>query len=190
MQRKNFLRGAIPLLAAVLIAGCSSTRSAPNQAQISNELAVKATVIAVDKRSRELVLKRSDGTEVSVVAGPEVTSFDQIKPGDILNARYTVSLSARRLDPGEIAAEPAAGMAAARAKPGEKPGAAIGAGVTLTVIVISVDRDTHTVMVTYPDGNTQSIQAQRENGKRFVDGLKPGDRVELTYGEALVLAVE
>ena len=29
-----------------------------------------------------------------------------------------------------------------------------------------------------------------ENGKRFVDGLKPGDRVELTYGEALVLAVE
>ncbi len=190
MQRKNFLWVTTTLLAAILIVGCSSTRSAPDKAQISNELAIQATVIAVDKDTRELVLRRSDGTEVSVVAGPEVANFDQIKLGDTLNARYTVSLSARRLDPSETAAEPAAAMAAARAEPGAKPGAAIGAGVTLTVIVISVDRDTHTVMVTYPDGNSQSIQAQRENGKRFVAGLKPGDRVELTYGEALVLAVK
>jgi hypothetical protein len=190
MHRKNLSWGATPILAAILIAGCTSTPAAPRKAQITDEVAVQATVVAVDKASRELILQRSDGSQVAVVAGPEVRNFDQIAAGDTLNARYTVSLTARRLDPDEVANEPGAGMAAARAEPGEKPGAAIGAGVTMTVVVNSVDRDTHTVVVTGPDGNTQAIEAQRQTGKRFVEGLKPGDRVELTYGEALVLAVE
>ena len=46
------------------------------------------------------------------------------------------------------------------------------------------------MVVTGPTGNIQAIEAQRETGKRFVSGLKPGDRVELTYGEDVVLAVE
>jgi len=190
MHRKHRPWGAIPVLAAILIAGCTSTPAAPRKAQITDEVAVQATVVAVDKASRELILQRSNGSQVAVVAGPEVRNFDQIAAGDTLNARYTVSLTARRLDPDEMAKEPGAGMAAARAEPGEKPGAAIGAGVTMTVVVNSVDRDTHTVVVTGPNGNTQAIEAQRQTGKRFVEGLKPGDRVELTYGEALVLAVE
>lgn len=190
MPRNNLLSSAAALLAAVLIAGCTSTPQAPESAQIIDEITDSVSVVAVDKATRELVLQRAGESPVTVIAGPEVRNFEQIEAGDTLNARYTVSLTARRLDPGETAKEPGATMAAARAEPGQKPGAAIGAGMTITVVVNSVDRDTHTVVVTGPDGNTQSIEAQRDTGKRFVDGLKPGDRVEITYDEALVLAVQ
>jgi hypothetical protein len=34
------------------------------------------------------------------------------------------------------------------------------------------------------------VQAEREEGRRFIAGLKPGNRVELVYGEAVVLALD
>lgn len=190
MQAKNRLWGAIPVLAAALIASCSSTPEAPTQAQITDEVAVEATILAVDKASRELTLQRSDGTSVVVVAGPEVRNFDQIEAGSKVTARYVVSLSARRLGPDDPGTQPTAGVAAARAKPGELPGAAIGAGVELTVVVKSVDLEQHLVVFTDPDGVIHAVEAQRDEGRRFIAGLKPGDRVELVYAEALALAVE
>ena len=58
------------------------------------------------------------------------------------------------------------------------------------VTVESVDKDKHIVVVTGPSGDLQAIEAQRDEGKKFVAGLKPGDLVEIRYGQALALAVE
>lgn len=173
-----------------MVAGCASSPPAPTQAEITDEVSVEATVLAVNKTSREVTLQRADGNRVVVVAGPEIRNFDQIEAGNKLNARYVVNLNARRLTPEEVAAKPTAGVVAARAKLGEAPGAAIGAGVKMTVVIKSVDAAKHIVVFTDPDGGLQTVEAQKDEGKRFVSGLKPGDRVEIIYGEALVLAVK
>jgi hypothetical protein len=190
MQLRNRLWGAIPVLAAALIASCATTPEAPTFAEITDEVSVEAIILSVDKTSRELTLRRPDGTSVVVVAGPEVRNFDQIEAGNKVSARYTVSLSARRLAPEEPSPQPTAGVAAARAEPGEMPGAAIGAGVAVTVVVKSVDLEQNVVVLTDPEGAIHAVEAEREEGQRFIAGLKPGDRVELVYKAALVLAVE
>ena len=190
MQAMNRTWGAFTLLATALLASCASTPEAPTQASISDEVAVEATILAVDKAARELTLQRSDGTQVVVVAGPEVRNFDQIQAGNKVSARYIVSLSVRRLAPDEPDTEPSLGVGAGRAEPGQAPAGVIGADVALTVVVKSVDLAQHLVVFTDPEGRIHAVEAERDEGRRFIAGLKAGDRVELVYGEALVLAVE
>jgi hypothetical protein len=177
-------------LAGALVAGCTTTPDAPSKAEITDEVAVEASVLAVDKATRELTLQRPDGTRVVVVAGPEVRNFDQIQVGNKITARYLVTLSARRLEPDEPDTEASMGALKARAEPGQAPAGAIGTDMEMTVVVKSVDRDQHTVVFTDPDGFLHAVEAERDEGKRFVAGLKPGDRVELAYAELLILAVE
>jgi len=203
VNTRQRLRAAMPLhcalFAAALIAGCAAspeaprqakTPEAPRQAKISDEVVAEASVLAVDAATRELTLKRADGTRVVVVAGPEVRNFAQIKVGDMVTARYIVSLSARRLAADEPDTEPSLGVAAARAKPGERPAGAIGADVAMTVVVKSVDLERHVVVFTDPGGALHAVEAERDVGRRFIAGLSPGDRVELVYAKVFVLGVE
>jgi hypothetical protein len=60
----------------------------------------------------------------------------------------------------------------------------------MTVSVKSVDRKLNIVVFTDPSGELHAVEAERDEGKRFVAGLKAGDRVELIYTEALALSVE
>jgi len=177
-------------LAGALVAGCETTPPAPESASITDEVVAQATVVAIDKETREVTLERTDGAAMVVVAGPEVRNFDQIEVGHSVNARLTVSLSARRLKPEEVAAPPSAEAVAARAAPGEMPAGAIAAGVTVAVTVKSVDKSQHLVVFTGPEGELHAVEAERDEGRRFVAGLKPGDRVELSYAEALAISVE
>lgn len=190
MQIKKGLRGALLLAIATLVAGCASTPEAPRQVKISDEVAAQVNILAVDKATRELTLQRPNGTPVVVVAGPEVRNFDQIKAGDKLTARYIVGLSARRLEPNEPDTPASSGTVAGRAKPGQMPGAVIGADVTMTVVIRTVDLDSNVVTFTTPSGALEAVEAERDEGQKFIAGLKPGDRVELIYGKVLALAVE
>jgi hypothetical protein len=181
----------LPLLAAALLAACASTPDAPpTEASITDEVSVEAKILAVDKDTRELTLERADGTTVVVVAGPDVRNFDQIEAGQKVVARYVVSLKARRLAQDEADTEAAVEVGAARAAPGERPAGAIGADVRMTVVVRSVDTASYVVTFVDPDGVLHAVEAEREEGRRFVAGLEPGDRVELVYTEALALGVE
>jgi Cu/Ag efflux protein CusF len=173
-----------------MLAACATTSEAPKEAKISDEVTVQAKVAGIDKETRTLTLERSDGSYVEVVAGPEVRNFDQIAVGNTVSASYVVSLSARRLDPDEPDVEPSADVVAARAEPGEAPAGAISADMKMTVVVKSVDVDRHIVTFTDPGGVLHAIEAERDQGKAFVKGLKPGDRVELIYEEMLVMGVE
>ncbi len=183
------VRSLFPLFVAALAAGCGST-SAPTRAEISHEIVLESTVQAVNAETREIALQRQDGTKVVMVAGPEVRNFAQIAVGDTVKARYRVSLTAQRLKPDEVGPEPTAGLAVGVAEEGSKPGIGIGAGVEVTVLVESVDTKQHIVVFTGPAGELHSVRAQRDEGRRFISGLKVGDRVRLVYTEAIALAVE
>ncbi|MEM9381952.1 MAG: hypothetical protein AAGB93_18495 [Planctomycetota bacterium] len=192
IRRTSILRplAAVPLAALALAASCQSAPEPMKSAEISNEVTASARVVAIDPATREITIEREDGSQVEMVAGPEVRNFDQIEVGSVVEASYVETIAARLLEEGEAGEEPAAGVAAGRAAEGEAPGVGLAVGVTMTVEVQSVDKDQHLVVFTDPDGILHAVRAEREIGQQFVQGLKQGDRVELTITEALALTVE
>jgi len=180
--------GVALLFAGVL--GCASTKDAPTKAQITENVTAQATVLNVNKATREVTLEDSGGSRWVLVCGRDVRNFDRIAKGDKVRAHYTVSVTARRLAADEADTAPTLAVAAARAAPGELPAGALGAGAVMTVVVKSVDKAKHIVTFTDPGGALHAIEAERDEGKRFVEGLKPGDRVELACGESLALTVD
>jgi hypothetical protein len=147
-----------------------------------------ATVTAIDAAKRLITLKVADGHEETVEAGPVVRNFAQIKVGDKVDVEYYQSLAA------EITQAPAstshdAELIGARAAEGDSPAGGVGMIYTAIVTVDSVDAATGTVTFIGPEGKKRETTAQRDTGRAFVAQLKPGDRVEITYGEALAVAV-
>ncbi|TDJ73248.1 MAG: hypothetical protein E2O39_05690 [Planctomycetota bacterium] len=190
MHAMSRFRGAIPVLAAVLIAGCSSTGERLEAAGIRQEVEATAIVTGIDSMTREIMLERPDGVRFVIVAGPEVRNFDQINVGETVKARYIESLTARLLGPDEPDAPTMVAVTAARAAVGQDPAGAIAAGMELTVVVESVDPTQHLVVFTTPTGQLRVIRARRKQGRKFIAGLKPGDRVALVFGESVVVTVE
>ena len=188
------IRGALAVFAGALLAGCESTAEAPmeapSRAQIIQEQVVEARVQSVDPVTREIGLLEPDGSSTIVVAGPEVINFAQIRVGDTVRSRYRESLTAIRLEPGDKGMEPSTATAVRAAKPGAKPGVGIATGVAVTVAVQAVDMSTHEVTVVTSDGYVERVRARRDEGRRFVEGLKPGDRVTLMFDKALAITVE
>src|SRR5215467_9741298 len=54
---------------------------------------IRATVQKIDRDTREVTLKKEDGTMVTIKAPDTVRNFDQIKVGDIVTAKYTQSVA-------------------------------------------------------------------------------------------------
>lgn len=187
----RFTRPLLSLsLALSLATGCASTAQAPTEARITDEISLEASVLEVDRTTRMLTVEREDGSQVKIFAGPEIQNFDRIESGDTIRARYILAIGARLLDSQEAGTPTMAGVGAGRAEPGELPAAAFGTSMVMTVTINRVDKDTHEVTFTGPDGMLQTIQAERLEGQRFVSGLEPGDRVELSFAEAVALSVE
>lgn len=175
----------------LLGAGCAAfEKKPPESAQVSQELAASARVVAVDAKTRLITLSDEQGSTWTVHAGPEVRNFDRIAAGDSVTVRYVESLAVSLAKPGVAAAPPSATIVAGRAKPGEMPGAAIGGQITSTVRIELVDTEKNIVVFTPPGGGLRAVRVRREEGKEFIKGLKPGDQVQITYTEAMALSVE
>ena len=58
------------------------------------------------------------------------------------------------------------------------------------VKITALDPATHTVSFTDPDGLAQTITVQDPEMQDFVETLKVGDDVAITYTEALAISVE
>ena len=75
------------MTAAVLVA---TARTAMAQAtSVTPQMKTEtATIEAIEASTRTVTLKKPDGTYVTIVAGPEVKRFAELKVGDKVNARY------------------------------------------------------------------------------------------------------
>ena len=174
----------------LLLAGCASTSESSGRAEVTEEVSSEAAVVAVDRATRAVTLERPDGKRHTLVCGPEVRNFDRIEVGKSVKAMWRMTLAVRVLRPDEPDTLPSVQAAAARAAVGAEPSAGVAAGVAMTVKVESVDAEKHVVVFTDPDGQRRTVRAQRDEGKRFVETLKPGDRVEIVHREGIALSVE
>jgi hypothetical protein len=190
MKRMEFLRcHGVLLMALVLpLAACMGTP--PKPVEVADSVKISATVEAIDLPNRLVTLRVPEGDAVTVEVSPEVRNLEQVKVGDQLSVTYYAAIAAELKKPGEGVEGVQEEVGAGRADPGERPAGAVGRQVKTTVVIESVDKKTNTVSFRGPYGMLRTITVQDPDAQAFVKKLKMGDQVEMTYTEAIAIAVE
>jgi hypothetical protein len=180
-------------LFSLLVAGVFATpvlAQTPEGASVARTTSVRATVESVDQRTRQVVLRDEDGQIETVVAGPNVRRLAQVRAGDTVVLEYGEALAVSLANPADGAAPFAEGGAAARAPSSQAPGAAVAGEVRARVTIDAVDRRTGTVTFTGPKGVQRRVRPQRREMIEFARGLRPGQQVDIVYGEAVAVRLE
>jgi Cu/Ag efflux protein CusF len=174
-------------LATVALAQEAAKPAAPPKGEaVVSSTEVTATVLKVDQKTREITLRKQDGTEYSFVAGDAVKNLAQVNVGDVVVATYTEAI-AYEVKKGGTAVGAETTMGAKAAALGEKPAGAVGQKTTVTVTITAIDAKVPSVTFKGPEGNSQTIKVKYPEKLK---GVNIGDTVELTYAEALAIRVE
>jgi Cu/Ag efflux protein CusF len=159
----------------------------PGVAGVAQTVKVTATIAAINAATREVTLKGPKGREVTLLLGPEVKNFAQMKVGDSVNAEYIEALTLELKKGGKAAvARTEKADAVPTAKTGERPAGMAGRQITITGDVTAVDPATQTVTLRGPK---QTLDLKVGDPEQF-KLVKVGDQVEANYAEALAIAVE
>ncbi len=175
-------RTAVAAMAFGLLAACQT-----EPATVERTSEATATVTAIDLPERLVTLRGPEGNLFTVQASEEVRNLPQLEVGDRVVVRYHEAIAAEMAKPGQEASASATAM---RAPPGARPGGELAQEITTMVEITDLDPATHTVSFTDPDGLSQTIAVQDPEMQDFVETLKVGDEVAITYTEALAISVE
>jgi hypothetical protein len=178
-------------LALAVLAGCQASPPPPPQsATVERTKEVAATVEAIDQTARLVTLKGPEGGLLTVHAGEEVRNLPQVEVGDRVVVRYHEAIAAELAELGEAAPATVARAQVTRAPLGARPGAGVRQQVKTTVRIEELDLENHTVTFTEPDGVWQTLTVQDPAMQDFLETLKVGDEVAVTYTEAVAISVE
>jgi opacity protein-like surface antigen len=176
---------ALLIAAAVAVA---LVAPAPSAAQTKSQAAVVTqtfTIVAIDATNRTVTLKDKDGYTDSIYAGPEVKRFNELKVGDKVTFKYYESVVYQIQKP-SAAPAPAGEQAGIVRGKGPKPGGTVSRQITATVTVTAIDMKVPSVTIKMDDGSISSFKVEN---KKNLEGVKVGDRVQITYTEALAISV-
>jgi len=146
-----------------------------------------ATVEAIDQSSRMVTLKGPEGNSVTFKASAEVRNLPQVKVGDTVKFAYYESLAVRVLGKGEAFPTAGESATAARAKAGEKPAGVVGTETTVNATITAIDKKAKTATLKGEDGKSVTVKPLRPEK---LDEVKVGDRLVITYTEAVAVKVE
>jgi Cu/Ag efflux protein CusF len=170
--------------AAVLV---SMARTAMAQAKtVTSEMRVETgTVEAIDALNRMVTLKKSDGTFVTVVAGPDITRFGEVKVGDKVTARFYENLVVRLKHPGESEVD----SKIKSTTPAEQtlPGGTKASQRTITATITAIDPNLPSITFTGPNGWTYTSKVQ---DTAALAKVKVGDKVDIVWTEAMLVALD
>ncbi len=147
---------------------------------------VTATVTAIDQKTRQLTLKRSDGKTEKLAVDDRVKNFAQMRVGDVVTAEYYEAV-AIYVSPAGTGATATETSALTTAKPGEMPGATAEHEVTLVATITAIAKDKRSVTLKETDGITRVLPVENPAN---LEGVKVGDQVTIVASEALAISVE
>jgi len=143
---------------------------------------VTATVEAVEQSSRTVVIRTANGELRTVELGPNA-QISQIKVGDKVNATYYENVIVRKKPAGEPDVDT---LEAAGHRNNTKAGGTIGLQQVVTATVSAVDLNVPSISLTGPRGWTYSTKV---HDKKALEQLKVGDKVDLTWTQAVLVSV-
>ena len=133
-----------------------------------------------------VTLLRSDGQRVRFRVSDEVRNLAQVRKGDQVTVTYYESIALHLRKPGHGRTGVTVDEDAARAQAGELPAGAVAREVTVTSKVVGIDRQNRSATLQLPD--KERITFPVEDPSRL-DRVRVGDLVQLTYREAIAIAV-
>jgi Cu/Ag efflux protein CusF len=185
----------VALSAALLTAGCATTEqptpAAPSVAVSTSGTALaasiqgSATVEKIDRSTREVTLRRHDGSLVTLVAGEEVRNFDQIRVGDVVEAEIIEALAVLVEPTNTQVRERRDEITTSRARPGQRPAASMTRTVEIVATVQDVDPKARWITVR---GALQTVQLKVDESVDL-SRIKRGDNVRAVYIETISIRV-
>ena len=184
----------VALAAVISVAGTTATARAvqapatpaPSKTMGAGATAtVTATIKAIDETNRLVTLAFEDGTVDTVLAGPEVRRFSELKVGDKVTFTYGESAIVQLHKAGTAAPASSAKEGIARGT-GAKPSGMMAQQVTATVTVEAIDPALPSITVKTDDGSRVTYKIQ---DKKNLEGVAVGDRLEITFTRALMITV-
>lgn len=166
---------------------CAGTAMASVQKPVerSGSVSKTATIVAIDHTSRVVTLKDAQGNLEDIRCGPEVKRFDELKIGDSVTFSYHAAVVY------QIAKAAGTGTAASGPQvvrgQGPKPSGALTQQMKVTVTIVAIDAAVPSITVKTAEGHVMSARVE---DKKNLEGVKVGDKVDVTYTEALMITVE
>jgi len=170
---------------AAMVAAGVGTAWAQTKTITGEMKTTKATVEAIESSSRTLTLKREDGTYVTTVVPDGEKRFDELKIGDTINARYYENIVLRLKPAGEADVN----TASAAKTPGATttPASTNAKQRTIAATITAIDRSLPSITFSGPNGWKYSSKVE---DKKALEKVKVGDKVDITWTEALLVSLE
>ena len=147
---------------------------------------VRGTVSAVDKENKTITLKGPRGRTLTFdVQDP--TKLETVKVGDPVVGTYLEALAVQVKPAGSTTPSATVTESRAGSKPGDNPAGAIRREVTLVGKIVKIDTKAQRVTLEGPKGGQETIKVK---DPKNLEGVKVGDLVEITYLQALVVALD
>ena len=143
-------------------------------------------VTKIDAATRTVTLKNKDG-ETSIVAGPEVKNFAEIKVGDHFDVVYELAVAIELVkvkNPGTTSEQ--VSTSTSTAPQGDKPGMITTKTVTATANVEAIDAAKNVVSLKGPQGNIFKVKVQNPD---LMKDIAVNDQVKVVYTEAIAAVV-
>lgn len=152
---------------------------------------IRAKIVSIDAKSREVVLEGPEGGMFTVIAGPLVR-LDLLMPHDTVNAKYYRSVAFLILEAKSKNAKPSSQSALAKAL-ATPARTASGTGLRVTEIsgqVVSIDHASNTIDIAdTKEGTVYSVDVIEPEDVRKLSDIAVGDTVAAVVNEALAVTI-
>jgi hypothetical protein len=145
-----------------------------------------AKVVAINHVKRTVTLVGPMGKIVSLTVGPEVKNLDQVHRGDKLVIKYLEAVSVSLDTQVGGRSKTVTTSAPVTAPAGDKPAMAQARQTVIVAAVDKVDTATNHILVEGPGGRYVEVKVK---DPAIMKTVKAGDRIKLTYTEAVVVGV-
>ncbi len=188
---------AAAILAMPVFAGAEEGQQAPTPQKKKGRVVAEtmvaehAVVKAVDMDKRTLTLTMPDGKERTFVIDKRVKRLGEVKPGDVVTARYREAVSVK-LNKTKVPEGVTVEGTVARDEKSVKPAGFAQMQVTTTAIIEKIFDNGKMVTLRMPDGSATDVKVRdKTNLEKIKKGeVKEGDQIEITFTQALAISVE
>jgi hypothetical protein len=171
--------------AAVLAALAADARAQVTKTITGTTETLTASVEAIERASREVTLKKPDGTYATIRVPADIKRFDTLKVGDKITARYYENVVLNLQPPGAKPVDKDS-TAATRAS-GDRAAGTVATQRTITATITKIDPNVPSISFSGPNGWTYSSRVQ---DTQALAKVKVGDKVDITWTEALLISLE
>ena len=173
------------LSVAILVASAGAAEAAQVSKTLTGETrSMSATVETIESSTRAVTVKKANGEYEVLYCPPTLKRCDTLKIGDRINAKYYETVVLRLKLPGEAEQNTSS---AARIPAEQGAAGTISHQRTITATISAIDPKVPSISFVGPQGWKYSSRVQ---DKAALAKVKVGDKIDITWTEALLLSLE